>query len=49
MSDRYSKIIPNPDVVELENIGHFPLVEAPDLVLKHYLEFLDKASKQKQI
>ncbi len=43
MADRYKEIIPNPDVVELDNIGHFPLIEAPDLVLKHYLEFLDDA------
>jgi len=42
MVDRYKEIIPNPDVIELENIGHFPLIEAPDLVLKYYLEFADR-------
>ena len=41
MVDRYKEIIPNPDVIELKDIGHFPLVEAPDLVLKYYLEFID--------
>lgn len=40
MADRYKEIIPNPDVIELENIGHFPLIEAPELVLKYYLEFV---------
>lgn len=40
MVDRYKEIIPNPDVIELHDIGHFPLLEAPDLVLKHYLEFI---------
>ena len=40
MVDRYKEIIPNPDVIELNAIGHFPLIEAPDLVLKHYLEFV---------
>lgn len=40
MVDRYREIIPNPDVIELENIGHFPLVEAPDLVWKHYEDFI---------
>lgn len=40
MANRYKQIIPNPDVVELTAIGHFPLIEAPDLVLKHYLEFI---------
>jgi len=40
MADRYKEIIPNPDVIELADIGHFPLIEAPELVLKYYLEFL---------
>jgi len=40
MVDRYKEIIINPDVIELKAIGHFPLVEEPDLVLKHYLEFI---------
>ena len=43
MVDRYKEIIPNPDVIELDGIGHFPLIEAPDLVLKHYLEFVQKS------
>ncbi|MEM6298252.1 MAG: alpha/beta hydrolase [Bacteroidota bacterium] len=37
MVKRYKEIIPNPDVVELEGIGHYPLTEAPELVLKYYL------------
>ncbi len=40
IANRYSAIIPNPDIIELENIGHFPLIEAPDLVLEHYLDFV---------
>lgn len=43
MADRYKEIIPNSDVIELDGIGHFPLIEAPDLVLKHYLEFVQKS------
>lgn len=42
MADRYREIIPNPDVIELKDIGHFPLIEAPDLVLKHYWDFVLK-------
>lgn len=38
--DRYREIIPQPDLIPLENIGHYPQVEAPERVLKHYLEFL---------
>ena len=41
MVDHYKEIIPEPDVIELDNIGHFPLIEAPESVLKHYLEFVD--------
>ncbi len=40
MVDRYRALIPRPDVIELDGIGHFPLIEAPDVVLKHYLEFI---------
>ena len=40
MVDRYRALIPRPDVIELDRIGHFPLIEAPDVVLKHYLEFI---------
>ncbi len=40
IADRYKELIPNADVVELKDIGHFPLIEAPNLVLKHYFEFL---------
>jgi len=40
MVNRYKEIIPNPDVIELHDIGHFPLIEAPELVLKHYLAFI---------
>jgi len=39
MADRYKELVPGADVVELEDIGHFPLIEAPVEVLKHYLEF----------
>ena len=40
MAQRYQELIPNPDLVELEDIGHFPLVEAPQAVLKHFLAFV---------
>lgn len=37
---RYKEIIPNPDVIELKGIGHFPQIEASELVLEHYLKFI---------
>ena len=39
MVDRYRKLIPNPQVVELKDIGHFPLIEAPEAVLQHFGNF----------
>lgn len=40
LADYYRQIIPHPDVVVLEDIGHYPQVEAPEAVLQHYLTFL---------
>ncbi len=42
MTERYRELIPHPDVVLLEDIGHFPLIEAPDETLTHYLAFVEK-------
>ncbi len=42
MIDHYREVIPEPDVVVLEGIGHYPQTEAPDLVLQHYFEFIDQ-------
>ncbi len=39
MAEFYKEIVPNADVVVLEEIGHYPQVEAPDEVLYHYYEF----------
>ena len=36
----YREQIPNPDVVHLAEIGHYPQIEAPELVLKYYWGFL---------
>ncbi len=41
MVARYKELIPQPNVTELQNIGHYPQVEAPQAVLKAYLEFRD--------
>ena len=45
MVDRYRELIPNPQVVELDNIGHFPLIEAPQAVLEHFLGFVGRSEK----
>lgn len=42
MVARYRELIPNPDAVLLSGIGHYPQIEAPCQVLKHYLAFRDQ-------
>lgn len=42
MVARYRQLIPDPDTVQLPEIGHYPQIEAPAQVLKHYLEFRDR-------
>ncbi len=40
MVERYRELIPNPDIVELENIGHYPNVEAPARIISSITNFL---------
>jgi pimeloyl-ACP methyl ester carboxylesterase len=43
MAQRYLEIIPNPDVVMLDdNIGHWPQIESPDAVLAHFLDHIER-------
>ncbi|MBZ9783107.1 alpha/beta hydrolase [Pseudomonas sp. REP124] len=42
MVARYRELIAEPDTVLLNDIGHYPQIEAPCQVLKHYLEFRDR-------
>ena len=42
MVERYRQLVPNADSVLLTNIGHYPQIEAPVLVLKHYLAFRER-------
>lgn len=39
MLAHYRNLVPNPDTVLLETIGHYPQIEAPAEVLHHYLDF----------
>ena len=46
MADRYRQLIPNPDVVVLDDgIGHWPQIEAPQAVLAALLEHIDRVTK----
>jgi pimeloyl-ACP methyl ester carboxylesterase len=42
MVARYRGLVPNPDTILLSDIGHYPQIEAPCQVLKHYLAFRDR-------
>lgn len=43
MVARYLELLGEPDyLVELDAIGHWPQVEAPEQVHRHYLEFIDR-------
>ena len=43
MVARYRELVGTGYVVELPGIGHYPQIEAPDLVLGHYVRFLADA------
>jgi pimeloyl-ACP methyl ester carboxylesterase len=43
MAQRYRQVIPNADVVMLDDtIAHWPQIEAPDAVLKHFLAHIER-------
>jgi len=44
MAAMYQQIVPNPDVVLLEGIGHYPQVEAPDETLTAVLAFFERCA-----
>jgi pimeloyl-ACP methyl ester carboxylesterase len=37
---RYRELVPNPNITQLGDVGHYPQVEAPAEVLAAYLEFM---------
>ena len=48
MAERYRELIPNPDVVLLQGIGHYPQVEDPEGVLKAFWEFHDRLNRSRK-
>ena len=44
MVKRYEQLVPNADVVRLENVGHYPQVEAPQQVLAAILEKIARSN-----
>jgi pimeloyl-ACP methyl ester carboxylesterase len=46
MVERYQQLMPHADTVLLANIGHYPQIEAPVQVLRHYQAFRDRVGRQ---
>ncbi len=44
MADRYRELIRLADVVQIDSVGHFPQLEAPDAVLDACLDLIQRAS-----
>lgn len=42
MVARYRELVSREEIVELPRIGHYPQVEAPEEVLSHYRDFLER-------
>ncbi|CAD5107501.1 alpha/beta fold hydrolase [Zestomonas carbonaria] len=49
MVARYRELIEGADTVLLDDIGHYPQVEAPEAVLKHYLAFLARIDERSSV
>lgn len=48
MADMYRKLVPNPDVVILDGMGHYPQVEAPDATLDAFWEFIARTAMDEE-
>jgi pimeloyl-ACP methyl ester carboxylesterase len=44
LAERYRELVPRPDVVVFDDLGHYPHLEAPQAILAAYLEFRDALS-----
>ena len=42
MAARYRELVPDPDVVLLDDVGHYPQLEAPERVVEAYFAFRDR-------
>ena len=42
--ERFRQTMPHEDIIELENIGHFPHFESPEIILENFFEFLGAKS-----
>jgi pimeloyl-ACP methyl ester carboxylesterase len=48
LAERYRELVPEPDVVVFDDLGHYPHLEAPPAILAAYLEFRDLLALRKE-
>jgi len=41
MAERYRQLVPDADIMLLHGIGHYPQIEAPELVLRGFFDFFE--------
>lgn len=46
MLERYLEIVPNPKVIRLDSIGHYPQVEAPEAVQNALIQHIESSSAE---
>ncbi|MBL8150614.1 MAG: alpha/beta hydrolase [Blastocatellia bacterium] len=46
MVEHYKTIIPNPDLLVLDEIGHYPQIENPEAVLQAFFDFIEKVESR---
>lgn len=46
LADRYQALVPQADVVRLSDVGHYPQLEAPSLVLAAYEAFAERVAQR---
>jgi pimeloyl-ACP methyl ester carboxylesterase len=44
MAERYRELVPHPDVVLLDGVGHYPQIEDPEGVLDAFFHFVESAA-----
>jgi pimeloyl-ACP methyl ester carboxylesterase len=44
MVQRYRELVPEPNIIELSNIGHYPAIESPEILVQHFLAYMDSIS-----
>lgn len=44
--EKYLEIVPDPKVIKLNTIGHFPQIEAPQRVIAHFEYFIESVEKK---